>query len=151
MHTLLHHPSQHAWLHRHPSAIGSAAEELHRFDGSTKVMVRIVREPHERGGQQLEPGQTVLLGVAAANRDPAVFPDPDELQLTRPEAHRHLGYGYGLHYCLGAPLARLESTVALGRLVQRFPRLRLAVDPADLEWGGNLLGRGLARLPVSVS
>jgi cytochrome P450 len=125
-------------------------EELHRYDGSTKVMVRIVREPHERGGQRLEPGQTVFLGVAAANRDPAMFPDPDRLWLERPDAHKHVGFGYGLHFCLGAPLARLESTIAVGRLVERFPRLRLAADPADLRWGATILGRGLQSLPVSV-
>lgn len=149
-HSLLTNPGEHRWLRDHPSAIGPAMEELHRYDGSTKVMVRIVREPHERGGQSLEPGQTVFLGVAAANRDPAAFADPDRLWLERPDAHKHLGFGYGLHFCLGAPLARLESTVAVGRLVQRFPGLRLAAEPADLRWGATILGRGLQSLPVHV-
>jgi cytochrome P450 len=149
-HSLLTNPGELAWLRRHPGRTASAMEELHRYDGSTKVMVRIVREPHERGGQRLEPGQTVFLGVAAANRDPAMFPDPDRLWLERPDAHKHVGFGYGLHFCLGAPLARLESTIAVGRLVERFPRLRLAADPADLRWGATILGRGLQSLPVSV-
>jgi cytochrome P450 len=149
-HSLLTNPSAHAWLRAHPEHIVAAMEELHRYDGSTKVMVRIVQEPHERGGQPLEPGQTVFLGVAAANRDPAMFPDPDRLWLERPDSHKHVGFGYGLHFCLGAPLARLESTIAVGRLVQRFPDLRLDVDPGDLQWGATILGRGLQALPVAV-
>jgi cytochrome P450 len=150
-HSLLTHPDQHRWLQEHPGAVSEAAEELHRFDGTSKVAVRVVAEPHERGGQQLEPGQPVFLGAGGANRDPAAFPDPDRLWLGRPDAHRHLGFGYGIHFCLGAPLARLETSIALGRLVQRFPRLRLAVDPTELTWGGTLLGRGLGSLPVAFS
>jgi cytochrome P450 len=148
--SLLDHPDQLAWLHDRPDAIVNAVEELHRFDGSSKVMVRIVAEPHARQGREFEPGQTVFLGISAANRDPAVFDAPDRLRLDRPEAPRHLGFGYGLHFCLGAPLARLETQIAIGGLVRRFPHLRMAVAPDDLRYGATILGRGLTRLPVTV-
>ncbi len=147
--SLLTHFDQLHWLRAHLDRISPAVEELHRFDGSSKVMVRIVAEGHERAGVTLEPGQTVFLGLASANRDPAAFERPDELWLGRPDAHRHLGFGAGLHFCLGAPLARLESTIALGRLVERFGDLVLAVDPAELRYGATILGRGLAHVPVA--
>jgi cytochrome P450 len=128
-----------------------ATEELHRYDGSTKVMVRVVGEAHERHGHMLETGQTVYLAVAGANRDPAVFDDPDRLWPERPNAQQHLGFGYGLHYCVGAPLARLESQIAMGGIVARFPDLALGVDPSELRWGGTILGRGLDQLPVALA
>jgi cytochrome P450 len=147
---LLDHPDQAQWLRDHPDAIANSVEELHRFDGSSKVMVRIVAEAHERQGRSFEPGQTVFLGISAANRDPAVFDDPDRLRLDRVDAFRHLGFGYGLHFCLGAPLARLETQIAVGELVRRFPDLQLAVAPDELRYGATILGRGLTQLPVTV-
>jgi cytochrome P450 len=147
--TLLDHPDQFARLRDDPGLVANAVEELHRFDGSSKVMVRIVDEPHDRHGCSFERGQTVFLGIAAANRDPAAFEDPDTLRLDRADAHRHLGFGYGLHFCLGAPLARLETQIAIGRLVARFPDLQLAVDPSELRYGATILGRGLVELPVA--
>ena len=146
--SLLHHPDQLAWLRANPESLAPALEELHRFDGSTKVMVRIVGETHERSGVQLEEGQTVLLGVASANRDPAMFDDPDRLWLERPDAQRHLGFGYGIHHCLGAFLARLEAQEALAALLSAFPRL--APGAADGEWNDTLLGRGLRSLPITL-
>jgi cytochrome P450 len=146
--SLLTHPDQLRWLRHHLDRIAPACEELHRFDGSSKVMVRVVAEGHERAGMVMEAGQTVFLGLASANRDPAAFERPDELWLARPDAHRHLGFGAGLHFCLGAPLARLETTIALGRLVERFDDLALAVDPAELRYGATILGRGLGQVPL---
>jgi cytochrome P450 len=143
---LLRHPDELDWLRAHPEAIGQAVEELHRYDGPTKLMVRNVAVAHERGGRRLEPGQTVFLGVGAANRDPAMFPDPDVLRLQRPDSHKHLGFGYGIHFCLGAPLARLEGQIAIQALVRRFPHLSLATD--QLDYGATILGRGLRALPV---
>jgi len=147
--TLLTHPDQRRWLRDRPEAVPAAVEELHRWDGSSKVMVRVVAEPHDLGGHATEPGQTVFLGIAAANRDPAAFDDPDALRLDRPDAHRHLGFGHGLHFCLGAPLARLEAQVALRGFSDALADVELAVDPRDLRYNATILGRGLAELPVA--
>lgn len=149
--SLLQHPDQLAWMRDHPEAVAGAVEELHRFDGPTKVMVRIVGEAHEREGVAMEAGQTVYLSVAGANRDPAVFEDPDRLWLARPNPHHHLGFGYGLHFCAGAPLARLELQEAMGALVRRLPDLVLGVDESTLEFGASVLGRGVRTLPVAVA
>lgn len=149
--SLLAFPDQLAWLHDHPGSIAAAVEELHRFDGPTKVMVRIVGEAHEREGVAMEPGQTVYLSVAGANRDPSVFDDPDRLRLDRTNAHHHLGFGYGIHFCAGAPLARVELQEAMGALVRRLPDLTLAVDESSLEYGASILGRGVRTLPVTVA
>lgn len=148
---LAEHPDELRWLTENPGAIGGAVEELHRYDGTTKVMVRVVGEAHERDGAELEPGQTVFLGIASANRDPRMWSDPDELHLDRPDAQKHLGFGYGLHFCLGAPLARLETQIAIGRLVERFGDLELAVDPDELRYGATILGRGLDALPITAT
>ncbi len=141
-------PDQRAWLGRHPEAIGPAVEELHRWDGPTKVMVRIASAAHARDGQQLEDGQTVFLGVASASRDPALTDRPDELVLDRSEGGRHLGFGFGGHFCLGAFLARVEAQVAVRGLIQRFGAYEPAVPDAELTWSPTLLGRSLRALPV---
>ncbi|MFK8024892.1 MAG: cytochrome P450, partial [Ilumatobacter sp.] len=104
-----------------PTLLGAALEELHRFDGSTKLMVRVVGEDHERHDVAMRRGQTVFLGVLGANRDPDVFDEPTTLTFDRDNSRAHLGFGYGAHFCLGAALARLETEVAVGRLVERFP------------------------------
>jgi len=145
---LLQHPAELAWLRDHLDLIGPAVEELLRYDGPTMVMPRAVGVEHERHGSLLQPGQSVFLCVAGANHDPAAFSDPDRLWLARPDAGKHLGFGYGIHYCLGAPLARLEGQIAIGALVQRFPQLALARE--DVDRGASILGRGLRTLPVTV-
>jgi cytochrome P450 len=145
---LLRHPDELAWLRANPGATAGAVEELHRYDGPTKVMPRVVALRHERNGHRLEPGQVVFLGVGGANRDPSAFADPDRLWLARPDAQKQLGFGYGLHFCLGAPLARLETQVALAALVRRFPEMALATE--HLRYGATILGRGLLSLPVAM-
>jgi cytochrome P450 len=145
---LLQHRDELRWLSEHPDAIALAGEELHRLDGPSKLMVRIATEAHERGGQHVDAGATMFLGIAAANRDPAMFAEADRVRLTRADAAKHLGYGYGLHFCLGAPLARLESQIALAALAP----LLLHAEPAftaDPPWGATLLGRGLNTLPLA--
>jgi cytochrome P450 len=149
MHSLLQHPAQQRLLRSRPEQLSGALEELHRFDGSTKLMVRIVGGAHERDGIAMKAGQTVFLGVLGANRDPVVFDDPGELRIDRSNARSHLGYGYGGHFCLGAALARLEAEVAIGRLIERFPELALR-DDAAITWSEVLLGRGPNTLPISI-
>ncbi|MFN8022071.1 MAG: cytochrome P450 [Acidimicrobiales bacterium] len=148
-HSLSQYPDQRSWLVAHPDAVVGAVEELHRFDGPSKVMVRVAHEPLELAGTAIDAGRTVFLGLAAANRDPAAFEHPDELRLDRADAHRHLGFGHGIHHCLGAPLARLETQVAVDALVRRLGDWQLAVDPVDLVWGATVLGRGLGSLPIA--
>jgi cytochrome P450 len=100
------------------------------------------------GGRPIAAGDPVLVVLAAADRDPARFAAPDTVDLARTD-NPHLGYGHGIHYCLGAPLARLEARTALAALLTRLPDLRLAADPAELRWRGGLIMRGLRTLPVA--
>ena len=136
---LLDHPRELARLQADPGLAPRAVEELLRFEGPAKVMVRQVVETHERGAHKLEAGERVYLSLAGANRDPAVFPDPDRLDLTR-HPNPHTSFGHGLHFCLGANLARREVQIALNALLARFPKLRFAEPP---EWGGSIIGRGV--------
>ncbi|MFD7539752.1 cytochrome P450 [Streptomyces sp. NPDC059819] len=123
-------------------------EELLRYDGPVEMATwRFATEPLTLGGQDIAAGDPVLVVLAAADRDPERFTEPDTLDLGRRD-NQHLGYGHGIHYCLGAPLARLEGQTALATLLRRLPDLRLAVEPDDLRWRGGLIMRGLRTLPV---
>lgn len=135
---LLRHPTQ------APDAPGTV-DELLRWDGPAKTIARLMATDVELGGRTLRTGDRVFLCPAAANRDPAVFPDPDRLDVAR-NPGRQLGFGIGLHYCLGAPLARLEAGIAIPAAMRRFPAMRLADRP--LTWHPVLLSRGLHHLPV---
>jgi cytochrome P450 len=108
---------------------------------------RFATEPLTIDGRAIATGDPVLVVLAAADRDPARFESPDALDLTRRD-NQHLGYGHGIHYCLGAPLARLEAQAALATLLTRLPDLALAVEPSELRWRGGLIMRGLRTLPV---
>ncbi|MGW2050145.1 cytochrome P450 family protein [Streptomyces sp. NPDC001858] len=146
---LLGHPGQLAALRADPGLLGPAVEELARYDGPAPLAIR--RFPTEDltiGGVTVPAGDTVLLGLAAAHRDPARFSDPDRLDLGR-DATGHLALGHGIHYCLGAPLARLETEIALAALLDRFPRLSLAVPPDALRRRPSMRARGLLELPVT--
>ncbi|GAA1245220.1 MULTISPECIES: cytochrome P450 [Streptomyces] len=128
--------------------LDTGIEELLRYDGPVELATwRFATEPLTVGGQHIATGDPVLVVLAAADRDPARFREPDTLDLSRRD-NQHLGYGHGIHYCLGAPLARLEGTTAIETLLRRLPDLELAVDPADLRWRGGLIMRGLRTLPV---
>jgi cytochrome P450 len=142
---LLHHPEELARLRSDPSLIGTAVEELLRFDSPVQLTARRVVEPVELGGKRIEPGEFVLSLLGAANRDPAQFDHPEQLDVTR-SPNPHLAFGRGIHFCLGAPLARLEGQIAIGALVQRFPNLRLGGEPVRRD---QITLRGLASLPVS--
>ncbi|GHB40949.1 cytochrome P450 hydroxylase [Streptomyces xanthochromogenes] len=126
----------------------TGVEELLRYDGPVEMATwRFATEPLTLGGQGIAAGDPVLVVLAAADRDPERFGDPDTLDLGRRD-NQHLGYGHGIHYCLGAPLARLEGQTALATLLRRLPDLRLAAEPDDLRWRGGLIMRGLRTLPV---
>ncbi|MFD5016474.1 cytochrome P450 family protein [Streptomyces chartreusis] len=146
---LLRHPEQLDALRADPERIAAAVEEFHRFEGPALLAIR--RFPTEDmtiGGVPVPAGETVLLSLAAANRDPARFPDPDRLDLSR-DTSGHLALGHGIHHCLGAPLARAETEIALTALLERFPELALA--DGEPRWRRSLRARGLLALPVSYS
>jgi hypothetical protein len=142
---LLRHPAELDRLRRQPALIGSAVEELVRYDSPVQRTARITNAPVELGGRTIPPGAFVVTVIGAANRDPAQFPDPDRLDVARAE-NRHIAFGFGIHFCLGAPLARVEGQLALGTLLRRLPRLRLT--GAALEWRESSTLRGLRALPV---
>ncbi|MFI5807479.1 cytochrome P450 [Streptomyces sp. NPDC051561] len=127
----------------------TGVEELLRFDGPVEMATwRYATEPLEIGGISIAVGDPVLVVLAAADRDPAKFDCPNTLDLARKD-NPHLGYGHGIHYCIGAPLARLEGQTALATLLRRLPDLELAVAPEELRWRGGLIMRGLRVLPVA--
>ncbi|MEX1194364.1 MAG: cytochrome P450 [Dehalococcoidia bacterium] len=144
---LLKNPDQLNLLRREPEWIKPAVEELLRFAGPVMATGRIAKEPTEIGGQLVEPGQSAFVLLGAANRDPEKWGDTaDQLDITRNPTD-HLALGDGIHFCLGAPLARAEAQIAIGSLVQRFPKLKLAVD--EPEWGGTFIIRGPKSLPLT--
>jgi cytochrome P450 len=144
---LLRHPDQLAALHEEPDLIGNAVEEMLRFDGPVVQTGRVTLSEQEIEGHCIGPGESILTSLAAANHDPAIYQDPDRFDIMRGDVHHH-AFGGGIHYCLGAPLARLEARIAIGTLVRRFPNLHLAGEP--LEWRRLPSFRGLLRLPVLV-
>ncbi|WP_241838097.1 cytochrome P450 family protein [Streptomyces sp. CB03234] len=153
VYALLRNPDQRERLQTSLAAgerglLETGVEELLRYDGPVELATwRFATEPLTIGGERIAAGDPVLVVLAAADRDPERFAEPDVLDLARRD-NQHLGYGHGIHYCLGAPLARLEGQTALATLLTRLPDLRLAVDPADLRWRGGLIMRGLRTLPV---
>lgn len=144
---LLDHPEKLSQLYAEPQIIDSAVEEFLRFDGPVTAIPRVVSVEHELGGKTLRKGERVFAMVNAANRDPSRFDQPEELNLAR-TPNRHLTFGLGLHFCLGAPLARLEAKICLSMLVQRFPKMRYA--PGPIEWMDALVMRGLTTLPIQL-
>ncbi|WP_326784392.1 cytochrome P450 [Streptomyces sp. NBC_00151] len=144
---LLRHPDQLARLREDPMLIRTAVDELARYDTPTQAIVRVAAEDVEIGGRTLREGELAYLFLAATNRDPERFEDPDRLDLTRP-GNRHLSFGNGPHFCLGGPLAKLQAEVAVGTLVRRLPHLGLA-DDAVLDWRPNPLQRRLTALPLT--
>jgi cytochrome P450 len=143
---LLRNPEQLQELRREPALIGGAVEELLRYDNPVQIVWRRADADIEIDGKRLQQGQMVNLMLGAANHDPAVFPEPDRLDLRRHES-RQLGFGMGMHFCLGAPLARLEGEIALGTLLRRLPDLVL--DDAPLVWQEHPSFRGLKSLSVT--
>jgi cytochrome P450 len=147
---LLTHPEQRAAIERDPSLLQRAVEELIRYDGPVeRTLNRWAAVDVELRGETIRRGESVIVVLGAADRDPERFEDPDALVLTAERGTRHLGFGRGPHFCLGAPLARLEAEIALGTLLRRLPGLRLAVPPEELRWRPVPLFRSLVALPVA--
>jgi cytochrome P450 len=145
---LLRHPGELAALRSSPELLPGAVEELLRYDSPVQRMGRVALEPIEIGGARISPGERVFMVMGAAHRDPEAFPDPDRLDLRRRDV-KHLAFGLGVHFCVGASLARLEAEVAFGALLRRFPALSLGDQP--LRWLDNFTVRGVESLPVTLS
>jgi cytochrome P450 len=143
---LLRHPEQLAMLRERPELIRPAVEELLRFDSPVQLTARVALAPFQLGGQEIQAGDMLIALLGSANRDAAQFSDPDRLDLGR-EPNPHLSFSRGIHFCLGASLARLEAQVAIGALVSRFPRLRLQ---GAVRRSPTVTLRGIRRLPLSV-
>jgi cytochrome P450 len=142
---LLRHPDQWNRLCEQPELIVTAVEELLRYDTPAAGALRVARDDITIEGAVIRRGDPLVLLFGAANRDPAVFSEPDRLDITR-SPNPHLGFGHDSHYCIGAALARLEAEVMIGTLARRAPRLRLA--SGTLEWEDTLMVRGLRSLPT---
>ncbi len=146
--TLLTHPDQMQLLCDDSTLIRSAIEEMLRFESPVASTTnRFALEDVEIRGQIILKSDLVLASLIGANRDPEVFENPDAFDIRR-NPNRHMAFGYGLHYCLGAPLARMEGAIAINTLLRRLPNLQLAVDPRDIEWNESLLLRSMKALPV---
>lgn len=142
---LLRHPEQMEKLKQEPTIIQSAVEELLRYDSPIQVISRTAMENVDIGDKKIAVGEQILVYIGAANRDPAAFPQPDQLNLIRGDNY-HLAFADGIHYCLGAALARFEAQIAINTLVQRL--LALKLDTVTLERQKNIAFRGLKALPV---
>ncbi|MCX2729803.1 cytochrome P450 [Saccharopolyspora sp. NFXS83] len=150
VYVLLQHPGQLERLRADPALIPRAVEELLRYVplGNGAGIPRYALEDVELGGVTVKAGEAVLPSTASANRDAAVYSEPDVLDLLREEAS-HVGFGHGAHHCLGAPLARMELQVALDTLLRRLPELRLASGEDGVEWKDGLSTRGPSKMPIS--
>jgi cytochrome P450 len=153
MYQLLTHPDELARLRTDPGLVDSAVEEMMRFTplgGAGAGFPRIATVDLEVGGMLVRAGEAVFVDVVAANRDPRVFENPDKLDVGR-QVNPHIGFGHGVHHCLGAQLARLELRMALTTVLRRFPDLAFAVDEGEISWKHGRMVRGLQALPVTWS
>jgi len=148
--SLLRFPDELAELRADDALAPRAIEELLRYDGPSGAQVRIVKVEQELRGRTLRPGERVFLMLNAANRDPEAYDEPDRLVLGR-DGVAHLTFGFGMHICLGFPLARMEGQVALPAVVRRWEKIALAVPESRLEWLNSMVFRGLRSLPLDVS
>ncbi|MFF9688405.1 cytochrome P450 [Streptomyces sp. NPDC014623] len=145
---LLDHPEQLALLRARPELIDGAVEEMLRYDGPVETATfRFTREPVRIGPVVIPQGEAVLVALGSGDRDPARYPEPDTFDIRR-EAQGHLAFGHGVHFCLGAPLARMEGRIAIRALLERCPALARDPDGGEPDWLPGLLLRGVRRLPV---
>ncbi len=147
---LLKFPDQMVALRADPGLAARAVEELLRYDGPSGVQARVVRVAQELRGRTLAPGDRMFVVLSAANRDPAAYAAPERLDLQR-NGVSHLSFGFGMHICLGFPLARLEGQIALPAVLARWPSIELAVPEAKLEWLNSMVFRGMTSLPLNVA
>ena len=144
---LLHHPEQWEKLKADPSLVKNAIEEMLRYDSPVQLTARHTQEDVEIDGHKIPKGRQIALLLGAANRDPQQFPDPDNFDITRIGADKHVGFGNGIHFCLGAPLARLEAEIAFKRIVNRLPNLALTDEMPT--YRSTYVLRGLSSLPLT--
>ena len=142
---LLQHPEQMKKLQSDPSLIETAVEEFLRYDSPLQSLARVATQDLEINGKKILKGQVVRPMLGSANRDPAQFPEPDRLDICR-HPNRHVAFGFGIHYCLGAPLARIEGQIAINSFLHRMPQVQLSTE--SLQWRKNLSNRNPLSLPV---
>jgi cytochrome P450 PksS len=148
--TLLRHPDQMQKLKERPDLIESAIEEMLRFEGPVGASsMRWALEDVEWHGVTIPAGDMVLASLLGADRDPAVFADPDTFDITR-TPNRHIAFGHGIHFCLGAPLARLEGAIAIDTMLKRLPNLELNIDPEHIAWNETILLHSMKAMPVRI-
>jgi cytochrome P450 len=146
---LLRNPDQMERLRAEPELLDNAIEEMLRFDSPVQATIRITTEPTTLGAQEIDPGALIVTVIGAANRDPDVHPEPDVFDIAR-DPIRHLAFGFGTHFCLGASLARLEAKTVFQALLHRTEKIELACDESELTYRPNPILRGLSALPVRV-
>lgn len=144
---LLERPDQLAKLRANPNLMPSAVEEILRYESPAHAVMRLAAEDFSLRGKDIKKGDRIFLMLAAANRDPEMFDDPERFDIQR-DPNRHLSFGYGLHFCIGAQLARVEGEIALRHILDRFPNI--ALDTDHLEWDLSLVLRGVHALPLSL-
>lgn len=143
---LVRHPEQFAWLKARPEQTPLAVMELLRYDGPVQATSRLANADLDIGGKHIQAGQNIIISLGAASHDPEQFTDPDGLHLDRKENH-HLAFGQGIHYCLGAPLARLEGEIAFKALAQRLSK-PIITNEQEVQWFSGLVFRGIGKLPI---
>ncbi len=141
-------PDQFDALKRNPAMLPGAIEEMLRYDGPVQSTVRFTKQPVQLGGTEIPAGAFALMIVAAANRDPAQFKDPEKFDIAR-DPNEHVAFGEGIHFCIGAPLARMEARIAFEAMLERFPRLRLKDPAIKPKYKGSYFLRGLESLPLA--
>ncbi|WP_307962132.1 cytochrome P450 family protein [Salinispora arenicola] len=144
---LLANPEQLVAFKADPDLLPQVVEEAMRFDSPVQIAVRHSTEPWEIAGQAIPSGALILVSLLWANRDPDRFTEPEAFRVDRQD-NPQLGFGYGFHHCIGAPLARMEGTIAIGTVIRRFPALRLAHPAGSLTWRASMVMHGLTALPV---
>jgi pimeloyl-[acyl-carrier protein] synthase len=143
-------PDQFEALKRNPAMLPRAIEEMLRYDGPVQSTVRLAKEAVSLGGTEIPAGALALMIVAAANRDPAQFKDPEKFDITR-DPNEHVAFGEGIHFCIGAPLARMEARITFEAMLERFPRLRLKDPAMKPVYKGSYFLRGLESLPLEIN